>query len=90
MYDAAKGRYDMILGQDIFTYLGLNLKFSKHITEVDDGPFKGYETPMVDFGMYIFKDLNTEKLHLKKRLLMITLKKYISHNMQLLPQEYYM
>ena len=49
----------MILGPDILTELGLNLKFSEHVIEADDGNFKGSTTPMVDLGTYIFKYLNT-------------------------------
>ena len=52
----------MILGRDLFTELGLDLKFSEHIIEADDGNFKVSTTPMVDFGAYIFKHLNTEKI----------------------------
>ena len=52
--DSAKGRYDMIFGPYILTELGLNLRFSEHIIEADDGPLKGSTTPMVDLGMYIF------------------------------------
>ena len=62
MDDSAKGRYDMILGQDILTELVLNLKFSEHVIKADDGTFKGSTAPMVHLGMYIFKDLNTEKI----------------------------
>ena len=51
----------MILGRDILTELGLNLKFSEHVIEADDGPFNGSTMPMVDLGTYIFKDLNTGK-----------------------------
>ena len=43
--DSAKGRYDMILGQDLFTELGLSLKFSDHIIEADDGLLKGIQHP---------------------------------------------
>ena len=57
--DSNKGRYDMILGQDIWTELGLNLKFYEHVIEADDGLFKGSTTPMVDLGTYGFKYLNT-------------------------------
>ena len=39
--ESAKGRYDMILGQDILTELVLNLKFSEHIIQNYDGPIKG-------------------------------------------------
>ena len=58
MDDSDKGRYDMILEQDILTELVLNLKFSEQVIEADDGPFKGSSTPMVNLGTYIFKDLN--------------------------------
>ena len=57
--DSDKGRYDMILGQYILPELGLNLKFSEHIIEAYGGPFNRSTTPIVDFGAYIFKDLNT-------------------------------
>ena len=46
--DSAKGRYDMILGQDILTELVLNLKFSEHIIEANYGPFKGSTTPITN------------------------------------------
>ena len=52
----------MILGRDLLTSLGLNLKLSDHIIEADDGPFKGSTAPMVDMGTYEFKDLETKKI----------------------------
>ena len=58
MDDSAKGIYDMILEQDILIELVLNLKFSEHVIEADDVPFKGSSTPIVNLGTYIFKDLN--------------------------------
>ena len=39
--DSAKGSYDIILGRDILTELGLNSRLYDHIIEADDGPFKG-------------------------------------------------
>ena len=62
MDDSAKVRYNMILVQDLLTELGFNLKLSEHIIKEDDGPFKGYTTPMVNLSAYIFKDLNTGKI----------------------------
>ena len=59
---SAKGRYYMVLGQDIIIELGLNLKFSEHVIEEDDGPFNGSTTSMVDLGNSIFKDLNTGEI----------------------------
>ena len=56
------GRYAMILGRDLLTTLGLNLKFSDHVIKPYDGTFKGSTAPMVDLGMYEFKYLNTGKI----------------------------
>ena len=44
--DSARGKYNMILRWDLLTEFGLNIKFSEHVIEADDGPFKGYTTPM--------------------------------------------
>ena len=62
MDESAKGRHNMILGQDILTELGLYLKFSEHVIKADGGHFKGTITPMVDLGTYILKYLNTGKI----------------------------
>ena len=63
--DSSKGIYDMILGRDVLTALGLYLKFSNYIIEGYYGYFKGSLAPMVDLGTYEFKYLETGKLHLK-------------------------
>ena len=62
MNESAKGRYNMILGRDIWTELVLNLIFSKHAIESGDGPFNGYTSPMIDLSMLKIKDLNTSKI----------------------------
>ena len=49
----------MILGKYILNELGLNLKLSEHVIKAYDIPFEGYTTPMLYFGMHVFKDLNT-------------------------------
>ena len=51
----AKGRYDMILGQDLLSELVLNLKLSEQVIKADNGTFKGSTTPMVDLVTYILK-----------------------------------
>ena len=38
--DSVKGRYDMILGRDLLTALGLNVRFSDHVIESYDGTLK--------------------------------------------------
>ena len=38
----------MILGRDLLTELELNLKFSEHFIEANDGPFKGSTIIMVN------------------------------------------
>ena len=45
MDDSAKGRYYIILGQDILTESGLNLKLSEHVIKADDGTFKSLQHP---------------------------------------------
>ena len=60
--DPSKGRYDMILGRDIFIKLGSNIKLYEHVIESDYGTLNGSTTPMVNLGTYIFKDLNTRKI----------------------------
>ena len=60
--ESAKGGYDMILGRDILTEFGLDIKFSEHVIESDYRYFKGSTTPMVDLDTYIFKYLNTGKI----------------------------
>ena len=44
----------MILGRNLLTELGLNLKFSGHVNKSDYGPFKGSTAPTVDLGTYEF------------------------------------
>ena len=53
--DSAKGRYDMILGRDILTELALNLKFSEHVIELDDGTLTFSTAPMIDMVHFEFK-----------------------------------
>ena len=53
----------MILGRDLLTELGLNLKLSKHVIKADDGPFMGATAHMVDLGAYVFRDLNTGEIN---------------------------
>ena len=60
--ESAKGRYDIILGQDLLKYLGLNLDLSEDVIKADDGTFNGFTTPMAYLGMYLFKDLNTGEI----------------------------
>ena len=57
--DSAKGRYDMILGRNLLTELGLNLKLSEHAIKYDDRPFKEYTPPMFNLVTYVLKYLNT-------------------------------
>ena len=59
MDNASKGRYNIILGRDILAALQLNLKFSWHVIEADDGFLKMSSPPMVDLDTYEFKYLNT-------------------------------
>ena len=60
--DPANVIYDIILGICLLTLLGLNLKISKNAIELVDVYFKVSTSPMIDLGIYAFKDLNTGKI----------------------------
>ena len=49
--------YDMILGRDLLTALGLYLKFSENIIIIDDRQYKGCSARKVDLSNYYFKSL---------------------------------
>ena len=42
------GRYYMILGRDLLTALGLDLKISDNVILGREGPYKGCSAPMLD------------------------------------------
>ena len=52
----------MILGRNLLTELGLNLKLSEHAIKYDDRPFKEYTPPMFNLVTYVLKYLNTQKI----------------------------
>ena len=39
--ESTKGRNDMIVGRDLFSELGLNIKFYDHVIKAYDGTLKG-------------------------------------------------
>ena len=43
-------RYDMILGRDLLTTMGLDLKFSGNIIIGGEGPYEGCSAHMVDLS----------------------------------------
>ena len=47
MYDSSEFRYNVILCRYLLTVLGLDLKFSDPVIEIDDGNFTGLKSPMV-------------------------------------------
>ena len=50
-------RYDMILGRDLPTALGLDLKFSENVKIGGEGPYEGCPSTMVDVRNYNFKSI---------------------------------
>ena len=50
----------MILGRDLLTAMGLDLKFSENIIIVGEGLYKWCLVPMVDLGNYDFKYLTNK------------------------------
>ena len=53
--ESTNGRYEMILGRDLLTALGLDIKFSDNVLSGREGPHEGCSAPMVDVSNY---DLN--------------------------------
>ena len=50
-------RYDMILGRDLITAMGLYLKFPDSIVIGSERPYEGCSVPMVDVSNCNFKHL---------------------------------
>ena len=48
-------RYDMILGRDLLTALGLDIKFSGNVIIAREVPYKRCSTPMVEVINYEFE-----------------------------------
>ena len=57
--DSDKSRYDTIVGRYQLIALVLNLKFSEHVIEENDGFFKGLTVALIDPRTCEFKILNT-------------------------------
>ena len=53
--EPAEGRYDMILGRDVLTSLGLDVKVSECVIIGIYGPYEKCLLPMVDISNYEFK-----------------------------------
>ena len=53
--ESTNGIYDMILGRDLITSLGLGLKFFDNVIIGGEGPYEGCSSPMVDVNNYEFK-----------------------------------
>ena len=45
----------MILGRDLFTTMGLDIKLYEKIIIGDKRPYEGWSAPMVDLSNYDFK-----------------------------------
>ena len=50
--DSTTGRYDMIIGRDILTKLGIDLKYSTNNIDCGKGPHQGYTAPMENLNDY--------------------------------------
>ena len=42
--ESTNGRYNMTLGRDLLTALGLDLKFSLNVIHDGEGPYKGFSS----------------------------------------------
>ena len=60
--ESTNSRYDMILGRDLITALGLDFKFSDNIIIVNEGPYEGYSTPLVDVSNHNFTSITDKSV----------------------------
>ena len=58
MDESNESRNYIILDRYIITYLGLDLKFSKHVITGDYGPYEGCTAPMIEMSACNYKPLN--------------------------------
>ena len=58
MDNSAEGSYDMILGGDLITALGLDKRFSKHFIIDGSGLYEGCLSPMNNLNDYEVKYLS--------------------------------
>ena len=82
--DSSKGRYEMILGRDLLTALGLNLKWYDHFIEAYYGFKKGQRHPWLIWVRMNLKIEIQGWLHLNNHLRMLTHKKYKNRNKSVL------
>ena len=68
------GRYDIIIGRDLLTNLGIDIKFS-NIIEFSEGPYQGYKSPMLILDDYKFKPV---KINIRSSLDDLFLDAYIN------------
>ena len=55
--ESTNSRYDMILGRDLLTALGMDMKFSDNIIIGGEGPYEQFSAPMVDGSNYYFNSI---------------------------------
>ena len=60
--------YDMILGRDLITALGLDLKFSGNLIISGEGPHEGCSSHIADVNNYEFKSITKKPLNRKNPL----------------------
>ena len=51
-------RYDMILGRDLLTALGLDIKFYDNVIVGGEGPYEGCSSPIFYVSNYNFKSIS--------------------------------
>ena len=72
MNESTNGIYDMILGRDLLTALGLDLNFIENVIIGGEGPYEGCLAPMFDVRNYNFKYIRDKILNKKNPLLTCT------------------
>ena len=62
VYDSAKGRYNMIMGRDLLTTLGLDPKFSDFIVVGVKWLYEVFSAPTVDVRKFYYESLTNKNV----------------------------
>ena len=67
--ESTNSRYNIILGRDLLTAMGLDLKFSENVIHGVEVPYKGCSEPIIGVNNYDFGVLTGKQLNRKYPLL---------------------
>ena len=81
---STNGRYDMILGRDLLTSLGLDLNFYENVIIGGEGTYKGCSVPMVDIRNYNFKSITGKTVKPEESFINSYVKKFLESDSEII------